>query len=82
MLQAVNFKRLAYAAKHGQVALDGAGQNSPFVSALVKRLAQPNLDIRRVFGFVRDDVLAATGKKQEPFVYGSLGGEEYVFRMQ
>lgn len=32
--------------------------------------------MRRAFGFVRDDVLKSTGNKQEPFVYGSLGGED------
>ena len=26
------------------------------------------------FGLVRDDVIKATGNRQEPFVYGSLGG--------
>jgi uncharacterized caspase-like protein len=69
---------VAYAAKHGQVAQDGAGQNSPFVSALVKRMMEPGLDIRRVFGKVRDDVLASTGRLQEPFIYGTLGGDDYI----
>ena len=32
--------------------------------------------MRRAFGFVRDEVLKTTGNKQEPFVYGSLGGED------
>ncbi len=32
--------------------------------------------MRRAFGFVRDEVLKSTGNKQEPFVYGSLGGED------
>lgn len=71
---------VAYAAKAGQVALDGDGQNSPFVSALVKHVATPGIEIRRLFGLVRDDVLAATDRKQEPFVYGSLGGEELFFK--
>jgi uncharacterized caspase-like protein len=69
---------VAYAAKHGQLAQDGAGQNSPFVSALVKRMMEPGLDIRRVFGKVRDDVLASTGRLQEPFIYGTLGGDDYI----
>src|SRR5712672_2143138 len=34
------------------------------------------LDVRRAFGFVRDEVLRTTGNKQEPFVYGSLGGDD------
>jgi hypothetical protein len=33
-------------------------------------------DVRRAFGFVRDDVLKTTGNKQEPYVYGSLGGDD------
>ena len=32
--------------------------------------------MRRAFGFVRDDVLKTTGNRQEPFVYGSLGGDD------
>jgi hypothetical protein len=32
--------------------------------------------LRRAFGFVRDDVLQATGNRQEPYVYGSLGGAD------
>jgi TRAP-type transport system periplasmic protein len=73
---------VAYAAKHGQVALDGDGGNSPFVAALVKRLDTPGLDISLLFRLVRDDVLAATGRQQEPFVYGSLPGEVLSFRPQ
>src|SRR6185436_10388597 len=34
------------------------------------------LDLRKAFGFVRDDVLKATNNTQEPFVYGSLGGND------
>jgi uncharacterized caspase-like protein len=73
---------VAYAAKHGQVALDGDGANSPFVSALVKRLDTPGLDISLLFRLVRDDVLAATARQQEPYVYGSLPGEVLSFRRQ
>ena len=32
--------------------------------------------MRKAFGFVRDDVLKSTGYKQEPYVYGSLGGDD------
>lgn len=70
---------VAYAAKHGEVALDGDGANSPFVTALVRRLATPGLEINKLFRLVRDDVLAATDRRQEPFVYGSLPGEDFFF---
>lgn len=65
---------VAYAAKAGAVASDGEGQNSPFAIALTKHITEPGLDLRIAFGRVRDDVLKATGNRQEPFVYGSLGG--------
>src|SRR5262249_22303591 len=35
----------------------------------------PGLDLRLVFGKVRDQVLAATRQKQEPYTYGSLPGD-------
>ncbi|TYO66720.1 caspase family protein [Bradyrhizobium hipponense] len=67
---------IAYSAKAGFTAQDGDGANSPFTVALSKHLTTPGLDVRRAFGFVRDDVLKSTANKQEPFVYGSLGGDD------
>lgn len=67
---------VAYAAKAGSTASDGDSRNSPFAAALVERLPTPGLDLRKAFGFVRDDVLKSTGYKQEPYVYGSLGGDD------
>lgn len=67
---------IAYSAKAGSTAADGDGQNSPFTSALSHHLTKPGLDVRRAFGFVRDEVLKSTNNRQEPFVYGSLGGED------
>jgi len=71
---------VAFAAKHGQTAMDGTGGNSPFVSALVKNLDTPNLEINLLFRKVRDDVLTTTGRRQEPFTYGSLPSEPFYFR--
>src|SRR6266850_454234 len=67
---------VAFAAKAGLTALDGNSKNSPYATALVKHIATPGLDVRRAFGFIRDDVLQATGNRQEPYVYGSLGGAD------
>jgi uncharacterized caspase-like protein len=67
---------IAYSAKAGSTALDGDSKNSPFTTALARHLATPGLDVRRAFGFVRDDVLKNTSYRQEPFVYGSLGGDD------
>src|SRR4051794_19485103 len=67
---------IAFAAKAGSTASDGDARNSPFAAALVERLPMPGLDLRKAFGFVRDDVLKNTAYKQEPYVYGSLGGDD------
>lgn len=72
---------IVYAAKHGETALDGAGRNSPFVESLVKRINQkPAIEMRRLFDFVRDDVLTTTNRRQQPFSYGSLSAnDDYYF---
>ena len=65
---------IAFAAKAGSTAADGDGKHSPFTTALLKNLTIPGLDLRIALGRVRDDVMELTGNRQEPFVYGSLGG--------
>jgi len=67
---------IAFAAKGGSSADDGNGAHSPFTTALLQHLTTPGLDIRRALGKVRDEVMKATGDRQEPFVYGSLGGSD------
>jgi len=67
---------IAYAAKAGSTADDGDGLHSPFTNAVLKFLTVPGLDVRLAFGRVRDEVLRVTGNRQEPFVYGSLGGND------
>ena len=70
---------VVYAAKDGQVALDGEGGNSPFAVAVVQRLATPGVEINKLFRLVRDDVMEATAGRQEPYTYGSLPGKEDFF---
>lgn len=67
---------IVYSAKHGETALDGDGNNSPFATALMNRIKTPNLEIRRLFDLVRDDVISATDRRQQPFSYGSISGSE------
>jgi formylglycine-generating enzyme required for sulfatase activity len=71
---AISDTLIAFAAKAGSVALDGDAKNSPFTLALLHNIASPGLDLRIAFGRVRDEVLKATDRRQEQFVYGSLGG--------
>jgi tetratricopeptide (TPR) repeat protein len=70
---------VAYAAKHGQTAMDGTGANSPFVTSLVRHIQTPGLEINKVFRLVRDDVLDATNSRQEPFIYGTLPAQDFFF---
>lgn len=65
---------IAYAAKAGSTADDGDSDHSPFTTSILKNLTVPGLDIRLAFGRVRDEVLKSTGNRQEPYVYGALGG--------
>lgn len=68
---------VAYAAEAGAVALDGAGDNSPFALALAETLKSQDLEIGLAFRQVRDTVLKATANAQEPHTYGSLSGKPY-----
>ena len=66
---------IAFAAAAGTEADDGSGLQSPFTAALLKHIETPGIDVRIMFGKVRDEVLKATGRQQAPHVYGTLGGE-------
>jgi hypothetical protein len=67
---------VAYAAREGTVADDGAGgSHSPYTVALLQHLGTPGLDVQFVFRRTRDDVVKATGGQQVPYVYGTLGGD-------
>jgi uncharacterized caspase-like protein len=67
---------VVFSAKDGETALDGDGINSPFAVALLRNLETPGLEVRRLFDFIRDDVLDATGRRQKPFSYGSISGRQ------
>jgi hypothetical protein len=63
-----------FAAAPGQTASDGTGTNSPFALALARRLPEADLPVQLLGGAIRDDVLAATGGNQRPFVSASITG--------
>ncbi len=66
---------VAYAAGEGAVANDGEGANSPFTRALLNNLTRPGLDVRIALGKVYDEVSQATHNRQEPAIYGQVGGD-------
>jgi tetratricopeptide (TPR) repeat protein len=71
---------IAYAAKHGTLAEDGVDGHSPFTAALLAHMEEPGLEVNILFRKVRDDVRNRTQRRQEPFIYGSLGSELLFFR--
>jgi uncharacterized caspase-like protein len=70
---------VVYSAKEGQAAVDGDGVNSPFALAFVRQLKVPGREVQRMFDDVRDDVVEATNKRQQPYKYGSLTGKRDFF---
>jgi len=69
---------IAFAAKAGiRRTADGTGSNSALHDRIAQASCRPG-PRRAAFGAgrVRDDVVASTGGRQEPLVYGSLGGAE------
>lgn len=71
---------VAYATAADDIALDGNESNSPFTTALLQNIETPGLDVRLLFGRVRDSVISQTNGKQQPFIYGSLGGSEVMLK--
>jgi hypothetical protein len=68
---------IAYSTKDGFAAEDGAGPNSPYTTALLAHLGDPD-DIAIVLRRVRQAVLKATNNRQQPWEYGSLIGDALV----
>ncbi len=69
---------VAYATAADEVAQDGQGRNSPFTSALLRRLQEPGLEIEMMFRRVAADVNAQTGGRQRPETTISLLSEYYL----
>ena len=72
---------VAFSAKHGTTAEDGTGsKHSPFTEALLTHIEEPGLEINFLFRRVRDEVRRKTDRRQDPFVYGSLGSDSMFLR--
>jgi tetratricopeptide (TPR) repeat protein len=69
---------IVYSTQPNNVALDGAGRNSPFTAALLKYVATPGLEVRQMISKVRGDVLRATDHRQTPWDSSSLVGDVYI----
>jgi uncharacterized protein len=69
---------IVYSTQPDNVALDGAGRNSPFTSALIRHITAPGLEVRQMLSRVRGDVLEATNHNQRPWDSSSLVGDVYL----
>jgi uncharacterized caspase-like protein len=63
---------ISYSTQPGNVALDGAGRNSPFTSALSAHLAEPGRNLNALMIAVRNDVLKSTDGRQVPWDHSAL----------
>jgi hypothetical protein len=70
---------IAYATQPGNVALDGAGQHSPFTDALLEHISTPDLDVEIMMRSVRRDVMQKTAGQQVPWSSSSLTGS-FIFQ--
>ena len=68
---------ISFCTQPGSVALDGSGGNSPYVAALLRRIAVAGKDLAAALDEVRDDVRSATNNKQIPWYHSSLPEKFY-----
>ncbi|HEY8277043.1 MAG TPA: caspase domain-containing protein [Methyloceanibacter sp.] len=66
---------IAFSTQPGNVALDGAGRNSPFTNALLQHIDAEGASINDMMIEVRNDVLKETNGKQVPWENSSLTGQ-------
>lgn len=69
---------ISFSTKHGNTALDGEGQHSPYTQALLSELSSAEgIEIEQMLRRVQQSVRRTTNGQQEPWRYGSLDGDFY-----
>ena len=68
---------ISFSTQPGNVALDGAGRNSPFAGSLVNHMSSSNDDLSAILISVRNDVMKETKRKQVPWEHSALTGRFY-----
>jgi uncharacterized caspase-like protein len=69
---------ISFSTQPGNVALDGAGRNSPFSAALAERLLTSHEDLNAVLISVRNDVMRLTDGRQVPWEHSALTRRLYL----
>lgn len=67
----------SFSTQPGNVALDGAGRNSPYSGALVRQINASQEDLFSILIAVRNDVIRDTGNSQVPWDQHALTGRFY-----
>jgi uncharacterized caspase-like protein len=67
-----------YATAPGDVAADGGSGNSPFTTALLKRLPMKGIELREVLKQMKADVIEATHNAQQPWTNADLSTDVYL----
>jgi peptidyl-prolyl cis-trans isomerase C len=70
---------VAYSALAGTTANDGSGRNSPYTEALLRNIATPGLEVRKLFARLRDQVMSETSNEQQPVTYETLPEKDIFF---
>jgi hypothetical protein len=68
---------ISFSTQPGNVALDGAGRNSPYAAAILKHIATPGEDLPTILINVRNDVMQETGRRQVPWEHSALTAKFY-----
>jgi uncharacterized caspase-like protein len=68
---------IIFSTQPGNTASDGLGRNSPFSAALLKHITAPGDDLPTILINVRNDVMAATGRRQVPWEHSALTTKVY-----
>jgi caspase domain-containing protein len=68
---------ISFSTQPGNVALDGAGRNSPYAAGLLKHIATPGDDLPTILINVRNDVMQATNRRQVPWEHSALTAKFY-----
>ena len=68
---------IAFATSPGNVALDGAGRNSPYTKNLAQAILKGGLTLEQVFKEVRRNVISETNSQQVPWENSSILGDFY-----
>ncbi|MBO0763007.1 MAG: caspase family protein [Hyphomicrobiaceae bacterium] len=71
---------IGFSTQPGNVALDGAGRNSPYTAALLKYIATPGDDLTSILINVRNDVMHATARRQVPWEHSALTARFYFIK--